>query len=1408
MPSLCLRRLCTLALSLFLFGLPLFTVAQTAIPAARVVQAVNNKQLVELKGNVHPLALPQFDQGAADDAQSMNRILLVLQRGPEQEASLRQLLDNQQSKSSSSFHKWLTPDEFGAQFGIAEADLQVVTQWLSSQGFTNINVGPGRSVVEFSGTAGQVRAAFHTEIHRYRVDSQNHFANSVNPQIPVALAPVVKGIVSLHNFPRKSYMHKLGAFTRSRTTGKVSPLFTTSFCGSGPCLTIGPADFAVIYNTQPLLSASPAIDGTGQIIAIVGESAINVQDVMDFRNMFGLPANFSSQNIVINGVAPDVNGSEGESDLDLQWAGAVAPGANVLFVTSAPTETTAGIDLSSLYIVENNLAGIMSVSFGACEQRLGTAENQFYNALWEQASAQGITVFVSAGDGGSAGCDNFDTQQTATRGLGVSGLASTAFNIAVGGTDFDQDGREATFWNLAPTPTNPLPVSASALSYVPEVPWNDSCAQFGLSSCNANSSNLDIVAGSGGVSTLYSKPFWQMGVTGVPSDSHRDLPDISLFAGNGFHDSFYIMCQSDASPAGACSLASLDYSFLGVGGTSASSPAFAGIMALVNQKTGSRQGNANYTLYALAKKAGASCAANGASLPAPTCIFNDVAKSNNAVPCAGNSTNCSSKVASSNGVLVTPTGSPAYAATAGYDLATGLGSVNVANLVNNWSTVSTVATSTSLTVNNGSTSAINHGSSVPISISVTPSSGSTTPTGDVALIAVYSNGNSVGLGDFKLAANGTVTASTTSLTGGSYKISAHYTGDGTFAPSDSAQNNITVNPEASKVLISIPTFNPNTGAETSNNPTSLVYGSPYIARIDVGNSAATLSFPSKTVCQPPSCPTGTITLTDSLNGAPAVPLDAATFVLNSYGFAEDLPIQLPGGNHVITANYSGDSSFGASVGTYPIGVTPAATRIIPSNPPMPPTVATPFSVGVIMTMDVFGAMPACNFTFLDGTTVLAGTPICSWQANGPCLYVFLPVSQTTAGPHTYSVKFNGDTNYSPSTSSPMKTFVFFGTTTQLTADSTTLQYGSNITLTAVVDSSVTQGPPIGQTVSFLFNNVPVSGSIAYTPFTDSSGNIALRAQLTTQPQSSGFYTANFAGDSTYSQSGALINVSVNIPEFNLSGTFPAAAITAGTPATATITVTPATNSSSPVTLTCPGFPILGMACSFSPSTVNLANGVAANSSLTITTLAPSSSNTVSSLPIIPPRVDWPRISWPSFVTLIVLLVLLFVLAGFLWTKRRVFKPLTTAIFVSCLLLCCFGCGGGGSTGGGGGGGPAPSSITLTAASVKVPWNSLSGGNMNFTVKVTSSKTPGGTVTLVLNTFSLNAPIVGGVAQFPVTGQGVGIYTVSAKYSGDSNTLGSQTAGNLNVAVTGPTGVGVTGSTGGLSHGVGINFNLQ
>src|ERR1700686_3236749 len=362
--------------------------SQVTSRPSRITQAIDEKQLVLLRGNVHPLAQTKFDQGAVSDAQPLDRMLLLLQRAPEQEAALRQLLDDQLTLNSPKHHVWLTPQQFGAQFGPTDADIQVTTSWLSAKGFHGILVGPGRTAIQFSGTAGQVRDAFRTEIHRYVVNGAQHFANSSDPQIPAALAPVVAGVVSLHNFPKFAHSHKLGNFHRSRDGGAIEPLFSFARCGSNsnqPCNGLGPADLAKIYNVPANL------EGTGQTIAVVGQSNINLADAQQYRAIFGLPLN--DPVIVLNGPDPGLTADESEADLDVQVSGAVPPKATIKLVISEPSQSTAtaGIDLSALYIVDNNIAGIMSESYGSCEAGLGTAGNNFYSALWEQAAAQGIT---------------------------------------------------------------------------------------------------------------------------------------------------------------------------------------------------------------------------------------------------------------------------------------------------------------------------------------------------------------------------------------------------------------------------------------------------------------------------------------------------------------------------------------------------------------------------------------------------------------------------------------------------------------------------------------------------------------------------------------------------------------------------------------------------------------------------------------------------------------------------------------------------------------------------------------------------------------------------------------------------------------------------------------------------------
>src|SRR5882724_124941 len=576
------------SLSLALFATPAAE-AQTRPVPSRVTTQVDDTRTVQLKGNIHPLARPEFDRGAVADSQPMTKMYLLLQRSAEQEAALKQLLQEQQTKGSANYHAWLTPEQFGKQFGPSDADVQAVMDWLTREGFHVAKVSVGRNVVEFSGSVAQVRNALHTEIHKFGVNGEEHFANVNNPAIPEAISPVVSGTVSLHNYRKRAFVRRAGSFRRDMTSGEIKPLFTFNDV-NGTFYGVGPADFATIYHI-PATCGTPAnvCTGAGTSIGIVGRSNFNIQDVRDFRSIFSLPPNCPT--IMLNGPDPGlVSGDEGESDLDVEWAGAVAPAATIIFAPTLSTQTDSvdGVDASAVFLVDSNVAQIISDSYGSCEAGLGAGGNAFYNALWQQAAAQGITVVVAAGDNGPAGCDDPNSQTTAVGGLGISGLASTPYNIAMGGTDFNQVGNQANFWNSNGT----MNVYPSAKSYIPEIPWNDSCAgqsnsTGGCSSANANT-GLNIAAGSGGPSAVYGKPVWQSG-SGVPNDGARDIPDVSLlssdggFEGNG--TSLYIVCESDQDIAGdtGCNLTSRSnnspfHDFQGVGGTSAATPTFAGIM--------------------------------------------------------------------------------------------------------------------------------------------------------------------------------------------------------------------------------------------------------------------------------------------------------------------------------------------------------------------------------------------------------------------------------------------------------------------------------------------------------------------------------------------------------------------------------------------------------------------------------------------------------------------------------------------------------------------------------------------------------------------------------------------------------------------------------------------------------------
>jgi hypothetical protein len=672
----------------------------------------------------------------------------------------------------------------------------------------------------------------------------------------------------------------------------------------------------------------------------------------------------------------------------------------------------------------------------------------------------------------------------ASDGLAVSGFASTPYNISVGGTDFDQNAKTAPiYWSA----TNAANTEASALGYIPETTWNQSCAGLGLSGgvslCTASSNDLNIVAGSGGPSSCatggdsgdcagYPKPSWQTG-TGVPQDGVRDVPDVSLFASAGFNDSFYIMCEGDFTPFGVilgadtpCSLS--NQTFVGLGGTSAAAPAFAGILALVEQKTGSRQGNANYVLYNLAAQPGASCDSSTAPANGSVCVFYDITKGNDAVPCTG-TLDCGfapSGGSGGYGIMVDPSNPtvPAWTTTAGYDLATGLGSVNATNLVTAWNSASFSPSATTLA--SLTPVSLTHGQAVSVSVTVAAKNGSGTPTGAVSLMAA-TNGSTVGVTDFALV-NGSAVGTTTLLPGGTYNVTAHYPGDGTFAASDSVPVQVTVGKENSQTTLSLESYN--TTTRTFSPANSVPYGSIFFLRGAVTDAAGMSCTPSPQQTQI-ACPTGSINLTQ---GGKAV--DAGSYALNTLGLAEDQTLYgevSAVGSYVIEGQYSGDASYNpgnpatmnlvvtaAPTGMDLLEIPNAALEYNPSGPPYyPMDSGQTFTVETAVTAYSVLSPPTGNVAFFENGAAVLGTAVYFPFSGSPNPWTYLNAKLTTSidtpGTYTITASYPGDGKYMAAQTSYSVSVVVSDQTFQITPPipNVTVTAGqsgtTNVTLTAV-----------------------------------------------------------------------------------------------------------------------------------------------------------------------------------------------------------------------------------------------------------------------------------------------------------------------------------------------------------------------
>jgi subtilase family serine protease len=676
-----------------------------------ITERIDPTRTTPTRGAVYPDVAASRDVGPVERSLAMDHLQLVLRRTKERQVAFDAFVDALHRPGTDVYHHWLKPDDIGTQFGPALADIEAVCRYLESEGFVVDRVGTSRMFIDFSGTAQQVQDSFHTEIHAVVTRDGRHRYSAVRAaSLPEALTPLVAGFASMSNIEAPT---AFSGGQSSQVSAQAQPAATGTCSSGAPCFFVGPQDFYTIYNEAPLL-AGGQYDGTGATIALLEQSDINTNDVAKFRETFNVVPNVPMFTPMIGRTGlcadPQITADEHEAVLDAEWAGAVAPGATLLFVSCA-TGATAGFLLSAEEVIDDNAASIMSLSYINAEVSGTYPDNDLASALWEQAAAQGQTVVVCAGDTGSATNVPNMHQIIASNGIAVNAFASTAYNVAAGGTDFQDVYNEiqgdsaygpARYWG-----TSNSEGDSSALSYVPETAWNDSCAGSLLAAskdmsvsqlCDSDSaaSTYKNGGGSGGISVVHPRPSWQEGtVYGLPapsgSNNYRLVPDVSFYASDGSAGSGHglLYYQSDENSPVRIG-----------GGTSFVAPQVAGIFALIEQKTGSRLGQPNYVLYSLAGGAfgtttftGAGCNGSGtttntgvtASTPDSSCIFYDVVSGNNSQECTAKTSGCYSDGGSA-GVLSTSLASavPAYSAGQGYDLATGIGSANISNLVSAW----------------------------------------------------------------------------------------------------------------------------------------------------------------------------------------------------------------------------------------------------------------------------------------------------------------------------------------------------------------------------------------------------------------------------------------------------------------------------------------------------------------------------------------------------------------------------------------------------------------------------------------------------------------------------------------------------------------------------------------------------
>ena len=706
----------------------------------RISQIIDLTQTAPLPGSVAPLARPENDIGRTGAETRLSGITVHFTLTARQRADLDALVQAQQTRGSTLYHKWLTPAEYARRFGLNTSDLEKVQTWLGLRGFTVDRISDSHTSIGFSGTVRQVELAFQTEMHRYKIDGETHFANATQLSIPSALSDVIQSVRNLNDFRPKPQVRFRNA----------TPAFTSAETGNHY---LTPKDVATIYDVNAAYSSG--YNGTGQSIAIVGQSEVNVSDIEHFQSAAGLTVKDPTLVLVPgSGTAQYSSGDQAESDLDLEYSGAMGTGAAVYFVYVGNNQNYSVFD-SVQYAVDTRIAPIISISYGACETGLSSSDFSTLESIMQQGASQGQSIVAASGDNGSTSCYGVTSLTTAQQeALVVDYPASSAYVTGLGGTEFlaaDVSSSNTTYWQSA----SGSDIISSAKSYIPEQAWNDDSSQYGLG------------ASGGGISALTARPAWQKGVAGIPSGSYRLVPDISLSSSPA--NAGYLYCTSDTSAWSQSQRASCNNGFRDsstndltiAGGTSFAAPIFAGMLSIINQKENSTgQGLVNSTLYMLASSSSTYASA-----------FHDITSGGN--QCTAGSQYCSSA------------GQAEYSATTGYDMATGLGSIDLYNLLTAWPAGSSLQpTITSLAAVTNSPAS---GANDTITIKVAPESTSitTVPTGGLSVIV-----DGVAVTTSLALSNGSATYTFSSAVSGAHVIEATYSGDSTFAHS---AGSVTVN---------------------------------------------------------------------------------------------------------------------------------------------------------------------------------------------------------------------------------------------------------------------------------------------------------------------------------------------------------------------------------------------------------------------------------------------------------------------------------------------------------------------------------------------------------------------------------------------------------------------------------------